>query len=89
MRLSPDGRDVGRGNPRRSNGQQGERAPLQENFWDWVLRYVCNAAADPKQHVRKHRTRPTLIATATMRTSGAVMIGPRCKGGVIRRPAVA
>jgi hypothetical protein len=32
MRLSPDGRDVGRGNPRRSNGQQGERAPLQENF---------------------------------------------------------
>ena len=30
--------------------------PLQENFRDWVLRYVCNAAADPKQHVRKHRT---------------------------------
>ena len=44
MRLSPEGRDVGQGNPRRSNGQQGERAPLQENFRDWVLRYVGNAA---------------------------------------------
>jgi hypothetical protein len=32
--LSPDGRDVGQGNPRRSNGQQGEQAPLQENFRD-------------------------------------------------------
>jgi hypothetical protein len=31
----------------RSNGQQGERARLRKNFRDWILRYVCNAAAAP------------------------------------------
>ena len=34
------------GRPRsRANGQHGERARLRENFRDWILRYVCNAAA--------------------------------------------
>src|ERR1700722_20145207 len=37
------------GQPRsRPNVQHGERARLPENFRDWTLRYVCNAAADGK-----------------------------------------
>jgi hypothetical protein len=31
----------------RSNGQQRERARLRKNCRDWILRYVCNAAAAP------------------------------------------
>jgi hypothetical protein len=31
----------------RANSQQGEGARLRENFRDWILRYVCNTAADP------------------------------------------
>jgi hypothetical protein len=46
--LVSRGTRCGPGDPRRSNGQQGERAPLQQNFRDWILRYVCNAAADPQ-----------------------------------------
>jgi putative SOS response-associated peptidase YedK len=31
-------------------GQEAERAPLRKNFRDWILRYVCNAAADSAKH---------------------------------------
>jgi hypothetical protein len=30
----------------RANVQHRGRAPLRENFRDWILRYVCNEAAD-------------------------------------------
>jgi hypothetical protein len=36
-------------------GQEAERAPLRKNFRDWILRYVCNAAADSaKYHKLSH-----------------------------------
>lgn len=39
----------------RANGQHRGRAPLRENFSDWTLRYVCNAAADPSSALEERR----------------------------------
>jgi hypothetical protein len=66
------------GNPRRSNGQQGERAPLRENFRDWTLRYVCNAAADPtRSSASSFSRRETELMSFVHRAQRAITAGFR------------
>ena len=62
MRLSPDGRDVGRAISRSNGQEEGERAPLQKNFRDRILRYACNAATDPKQMLKALGKMPQGVA---------------------------
>jgi hypothetical protein len=55
---SPDDRNVCREKSGRrqrcAKDQHGDRAPLQKNFRDWILRYVCNAAVVPSSGMTLH-----------------------------------
>src|ERR1700723_2824837 len=56
----------------RSNGQQGERALLQENFRDWVLCYICNAATDSNRSGRLGKR----LGRRAITTSTSVVVWP-------------